>query len=775
MSTRSNIRPRPVDVNKQLVIYKDASELELDTADVQAAELASQGHGHGSGHGHGGGHGNNNAKKPKAIPIPDMREVETHYRDYLPLFTTSLTYLHGKGVGGAREPDPVEYDLDNEDEDWLRTYNLGRNKLHDLLFEKMLWKLELACAEATDNALTAAGAGPSERTAASAVAAIDHLPKQEALRILALQCGGREKLLNDVYGYWAAKRKRWGKPILRRLQAPTIASDTNPYNTFRTREKINRPQTRRRRDNSEELLDKLRLLKDNLVSARAIMDEVVRRERRKRDLACTEIELMRISWRHHHEGSRLSFDQISQDGLQMLRERIRLNGHQDSIRGGLRILANKAQLQASMPPSKRPRRDGVLRYLRQHVAGMIPPPPGQEPECLWAMPTNLLQIPLESKGKQQDRMDDIRRGRPVLPPSAAAAAAGAGASSAAAAAGGVAVKAEPGIGNDSSAATAAGSTAAGGNANAAADGAKATGRASDAGAAAAGGDAAANGAAAGAEGKAASSSAAAAGSSAAAGADASGKQQPAGTAAAAGDKPPAGAGAASSGLPPAGPGSAHKMNAVMAALHDREHLYKLPDSIASSIQNWRCFIGRGGRARLECIDHVTHETFTAVKAEAQAVAAHYQTEPWPPMPTAPNLRELVDKYRPPMPRQQGMSRTTSLASQPSSSSAMMQAGGSAAPAAQQRHRYMQQQYPNPQMAAAAAAAAAGGGIAPAPSMQQPQQQHVMPQAQPAHRAGMQAQQQSVTQSAASDATAVHRAAAAAAGQEIKQEPGSTAG
>jgi hypothetical protein len=48
---------------------------------------------------------------------------------------------------------------------------------------------------------------------------------------LCLLCS--EKLLNDVYGYWAAKRKRWGKPILRRLQAPTIASDTNPYNTFR--------------------------------------------------------------------------------------------------------------------------------------------------------------------------------------------------------------------------------------------------------------------------------------------------------------------------------------------------------------------------------------------------------------------------------------------------------------------------------------------------------------------------------------------------------------
>lgn len=69
------------------------------------------------------------------------------------------------------------------------------------------------------------------------------------------------------------------------------------------------------------------------------------------------------------------------------------------------------------------------------------------------------------------------------------------------------------------------------------------------------------------------------------------------------------------------------MTAVMAALHDRQHLYKLPDGIANGIQNWRCFIGRGGRARLECIDHVTHETFTAVKAEAQAVAQHYQVGP----------------------------------------------------------------------------------------------------------------------------------------------------
>lgn len=65
---------------------------------------------------------------------------------------------HDAGCGGNREPDPVEYDLDNEDEDWLKSYNIGRSRLNDMLFEKMLYKLELACAEATDTALSAAGA-----------------------------------------------------------------------------------------------------------------------------------------------------------------------------------------------------------------------------------------------------------------------------------------------------------------------------------------------------------------------------------------------------------------------------------------------------------------------------------------------------------------------------------------------------------------------------------------------------------------------------------------
>ena len=65
--------------------------------------------------------------------------------------------LFAGGVGYAQE-DFVEYDLDNEDEKWLAAYNKGYNqRLSDLKFERMLWRLELAWAEAMESTLTPAG------------------------------------------------------------------------------------------------------------------------------------------------------------------------------------------------------------------------------------------------------------------------------------------------------------------------------------------------------------------------------------------------------------------------------------------------------------------------------------------------------------------------------------------------------------------------------------------------------------------------------------------
>ena len=43
----------------------------------------------------------------------------------------------------------------------------------------------------------------------------------------------RPIMRDAVYHYWAEKRKRAGKPFIRRLWAPTSASDQNPFGVFR--------------------------------------------------------------------------------------------------------------------------------------------------------------------------------------------------------------------------------------------------------------------------------------------------------------------------------------------------------------------------------------------------------------------------------------------------------------------------------------------------------------------------------------------------------------
>ena len=79
----------------------------------------------------------------------------------------------------------------------------------------------------------APGAGLGERQSPAAVSTIDNMSREEALRALARSHALRETVRGAVYDYWKAKRLRRGKPLLRRLQAPTASSDSNPFNVFR--------------------------------------------------------------------------------------------------------------------------------------------------------------------------------------------------------------------------------------------------------------------------------------------------------------------------------------------------------------------------------------------------------------------------------------------------------------------------------------------------------------------------------------------------------------
>ena len=79
-----------------------------------------------------------------------------------------------------------------------------------------------------------AGAAQTERQSVSAAAAVDHMTREEAFAAMDMVQPLRPIMRDAVYGYWADKRKRTGKPFIRRLWAPTSSSDQNPFSVFRS-------------------------------------------------------------------------------------------------------------------------------------------------------------------------------------------------------------------------------------------------------------------------------------------------------------------------------------------------------------------------------------------------------------------------------------------------------------------------------------------------------------------------------------------------------------
>lgn len=78
-----------------------------------------------------------------------------------------------------------------------------------------------------------AGASIAERTSPAACATTDHMSREQAMEALTQVAASRQPVKDAVYQYWLDKRKQLGKPLLRRLQAPTNSSDTNPHSCFR--------------------------------------------------------------------------------------------------------------------------------------------------------------------------------------------------------------------------------------------------------------------------------------------------------------------------------------------------------------------------------------------------------------------------------------------------------------------------------------------------------------------------------------------------------------
>uniref|UniRef100_A0A251UAZ5 Putative enhancer of polycomb protein n=1 Tax=Helianthus annuus TaxID=4232 RepID=A0A251UAZ5_HELAN len=100
-------------------------------------------------------------------------------------------------------------------------------------------------------------------------------------------------VFQSIYNYWKEKRERWQKPVLRRLQPPPPVNDTNPYNVFRPREKAHILHTRRmqRTENNVQSFEKLRQVRRNLEQAKSLLEALIKREEKKREVIDSEVAL----------------------------------------------------------------------------------------------------------------------------------------------------------------------------------------------------------------------------------------------------------------------------------------------------------------------------------------------------------------------------------------------------------------------------------------------------------------------------------------------------
>ncbi|KAL6285261.1 hypothetical protein ACE6H2_009651 [Prunus campanulata] len=291
--SRLSFRPRPLDIHKKLPIVKSVKDFEDDdtptsTRNSQLLRLAAD-----AAIETEVPQTPSNKKLAPEIPTPQFVVVDTYERDYSRTFAQPNSYLRARGAR-AELGEFVEYDLDNEDEDWLYEFNKEKNILAPDKLESIIFKLEVLDHKARERA------GVITPTLASPIPVLlQHDVASEALQPQSL----RYAVIQSIYNYWKEKRERWQKPILRRLQPPPPVNDTNPYNVFRPREKTHRLHTRRmqRRENNVQSFEKLRQVRRNLDQAKTILEALIKREEKKREVMEIEVSLQIIQMKYKHE------------------------------------------------------------------------------------------------------------------------------------------------------------------------------------------------------------------------------------------------------------------------------------------------------------------------------------------------------------------------------------------------------------------------------------------------------------------------------------------
>lgn len=200
------------------------------------------------------------------IPTPETEElkervVETLYHDP---FKQPKQYIHVQAFNFDEEV--AEYDMDSEDEDWLKNFNKKKELLTPFRFEQILDQLE--------------------RNSGNQAVSLNEA--KSLLKELS------PEIIKPLYEYWLNKRKKLKDLVISLIpqlkgEKRDGSSASDPYVAFRRR--TEKMQTRKNRKNDEASYEKMLKLRRDLNRACTILDMVKRRESSKQELLQLTVEV----------------------------------------------------------------------------------------------------------------------------------------------------------------------------------------------------------------------------------------------------------------------------------------------------------------------------------------------------------------------------------------------------------------------------------------------------------------------------------------------------
>ncbi|KAF9109259.1 Enhancer of polycomb-like protein 1 [Mortierella sp. AM989] len=205
------------------------------------------------------------------IPTPDAsRKIENYHDFYSRPFTEPSTLIRFSST--VEDCIGCPYNMDDEDEKWLKEFNekrpTGEEKLDEDHFELIMWQFEKITNERVPYLQLDSG----------------QIPPFEDLKstFTGPQLLGLKSIASSVYPWWHERRtKRGGKVVTPQLKfEEVVRNEADPYLCFRRRESKPIRKTRR---TDQQSIEKLRKLRMEMESARSLLEMVSKREKVRKE------------------------------------------------------------------------------------------------------------------------------------------------------------------------------------------------------------------------------------------------------------------------------------------------------------------------------------------------------------------------------------------------------------------------------------------------------------------------------------------------------------